>query len=72
MVYRTLIEYYLHLPTTVLTYSDRIVYRIQASSRSPDHAEALRRACQEINVRKLHRGHRLMVFEVVDAPARKA
>jgi hypothetical protein len=71
MMYRSIIEHYMHLPTTVLTYRDRIVYRIEVTARGPDHAAALRRACEEINRRRVHQGKRLLVFEVIDPPARK-
>lgn len=71
LTYRTLIEYFVHMPTTVLTYRDRIVYRITANPRAPDHMEAFRLAAAEVNRRELRKGNRLIVIEVVDPPGRK-
>lgn len=66
MTYRTFINLFVQLPVTVATTFSTITYAIHASARAPDTIEALRKACAEINRRKLYRDERLLLFNVIE------
>lgn len=68
MELRTFIEHFVRAPVTVRTTFQRILYQLEANPRSPERTEQLRRACDEINRRKIRRDERLLRFEVIDPP----
>jgi hypothetical protein len=65
MEWRTFIEQYLLLAVTVRTSSRRALYQIEANPRQPERMTQLRAACDAINKRRVHRGKRLLWFEVI-------
>jgi hypothetical protein len=70
-MFRTFITRYMQVPLTVITTHDTMVFRLEANARSPDHTNALRAACAEINKRRLRCDDRLMIYEVVESLAGK-
>lgn len=66
MEWRTFIEQYLLLPVTVRTIRQRVLYQIHSNDRQPQRRALLREACNAINRRRVHRGKRLLKFEVID------
>lgn len=63
--WRTFIEQFVGLPVTVRTTANRCLYQIEPNPRQPENMIYLARAVREINARKIRRGDRLLVFELV-------
>ncbi len=66
MEYRTFIEQFVLLAVTVRTSRRRILYQIHGNDRQPQRMAQLRAACEVINERRIHRGERLLQFEVIE------
>ena len=63
--WRTFIEQFVALPVTVRTTNNRCLYQIEPNPRQPENMIYLARALREVNARRIHRGDRLLVFELV-------
>ena len=66
MEWRNDIEQFHLLAVTVRTTRTRILHQIEANPRQPQRMEQLRKACDEINSRRVCRGERVLKFEVID------
>ena len=61
---RTFIELLMPLPVTVHKTRSRLLYQVEANSRSPAQTDLVRAACEEINRREVRLGRRTMRFEL--------
>lgn len=68
--FRTFIEYFVNLPVTMVTSDAEILYRVHVSTRNPERAEQVRKACEEVTRRGVRRGGKTLVFQVAE-PKRK-
>ncbi len=66
MEWRTFIERFMFLAVTVRTSHRRVLYQIHVHERQSEPMVQLQAACDAINRRRIHRGERLLKFEMID------
>lgn len=65
---QTFLNYFLYLPMQVRTTWHKMRCRIEVNDLAEPYVELLRKACEEINRRKIHRDGRRLVFETFRRP----
>ena len=63
---RTFVEAFVSMPVTVLTSDRTLIYQVEADPRFADRNKLMAQACKAVNSRKIHRGKRRLVFEMVE------
>ena len=66
MEWRTFIDQFMFLAVTVRTSQRRVLYQIHVNERQSERMKQLQVACDAINRRRIHRGERLLKFELID------
>ena len=61
-----LIDQFMFLAVTVRTSRRRVLYQIHVNERQSERMKQLQGACDAINRRRIHRGERLLKFELID------